>query len=180
MLSLAEVKEKIGRVLGPTYPDPAVARIAGNEVYFARGAYEKLQQDPLAMRAMTDAVLAIPGIAGIFRAEELAGGVKNLSPTRTAVQLSYFPGRSGDLYLLQQPYWLTESTPEGSKRYTGTGHGTPYSYDQRVPILLMGFGIKPGQYFDEVTPADIAPTLAALTGVTLATREGQILRAALK
>jgi len=31
-----------------------------------------------------------------------------------------------------------------------------------------------------VTPADIAPTLAALTGVTLATRDGRVLAEALK
>ena len=37
----------------------------------------------------------------------------------------------------------------------------------------MGFGIRPGEYFDEVTPADIAPTFGALTGITLATRDGQ-------
>jgi hypothetical protein len=43
----------------------------------------------------------------------------------------------------------------------------------------MGFGIHPGEYFDSITPADIAPTLAALTGVTLATCDGQVLRQAL-
>ena len=43
----------------------------------------------------------------------------------------------------------------------------------------MGFGIQPGEYFREVTPAYIAPTLAALTGVTLAPRDGHILAEAL-
>jgi predicted AlkP superfamily pyrophosphatase or phosphodiesterase len=180
VLSLAQVKEKIEHALGSSYPDPAIAKIAGNEVYFSRGAYEKLQQDPAAMKAMTDALESLPGVAGIFRAEELASGTKNLSAARTAAQLSYFPGRSGDLYLLQRAYWLTDSSPEGSKRYTGTGHGTPYYYDQKVPILFMGFGIKPGQYFEQVTPADIAPTLGALTGVTLATHDGHVLHAALQ
>ncbi len=81
--------------------------------------------------------------------------------------------------MLQKAYWLTDSSAEGSKRYTGTGHGTPYYYDQRVPILLMGFGIQPGEYFQSATPADIAPTLGALTGVTLATRDGRVLAEAL-
>jgi hypothetical protein len=56
----------------------------------------------------------------------------------------------------------------------------PYNYDQHVPVLLMGFGIQPGQYFQPITPADIAPTFAALCGITLASRDGHILAEALK
>ncbi|MBA0085118.1 MAG: hypothetical protein HRJ53_08985 [Acidobacteria bacterium Pan2503] len=44
----------------------------------------------------------------------------------------------------------------------------------------MGYGIQPGEYFQSATPADIAPTLAALCGVTLAGRDGHILYEALK
>jgi hypothetical protein len=47
-------------------------------------------------------------------------------------------------------------------------------------VFFMGFGIQPGEYFEPVTPADIAPTLGALTGVTLATRDGRVLAEALK
>jgi len=43
----------------------------------------------------------------------------------------------------------------------------------------MGWGIRPGEFSREVTPADIAPTLAALTGVTLAPRDGHVLYEAL-
>jgi hypothetical protein len=56
----------------------------------------------------------------------------------------------------------------------------PYNYDQHVPVLLMGFGIQPGLYFEPITPADIAPTFAALCGITLASRDGRILSEALK
>jgi len=44
----------------------------------------------------------------------------------------------------------------------------------------MGFGIQPGQYFQPITPADIAPTFAALCGITLASRDGHVLGEALK
>jgi hypothetical protein len=43
----------------------------------------------------------------------------------------------------------------------------------------MGAGIRPGKYYDSATPADIAPTLAALCGITLAARDGRTLREAL-
>jgi predicted AlkP superfamily pyrophosphatase or phosphodiesterase len=180
VLSLAELKERIEKALEPfQYGKPAVARIAGNELYFAPGIYDKLKADPAAMKAAVDAASSMPGVAAVFRAEELGNGTTPIVQTRKAVVLSYMPGRSGDLYILQQPYWLTDSSAEGSKRYRGTGHGTPYFYDQRVPILLMGFGIKPGEYFEAATPADIAPTLGVLTGITLATRDGRVLSEAL-
>jgi predicted AlkP superfamily pyrophosphatase or phosphodiesterase len=180
ILSLPEVKEKIEKALeGFNYPKPAVARIAGNDIYFSPGVAEKLKQDSAAMRAVTDAALAMPGVAAVYSAEDVSAGNLNLLEPRKAFSYSYFPGRSGDLFVLQRPYWLTDSSAEGSKRYSGTGHGTPYYYDQHVPVLLMGYGIRSGEYFERVTPADIAPTLSALCGITLATRDGRVLGEAL-
>jgi arylsulfatase A-like enzyme len=49
----------------------------------------------------------------------------------------------------------------------GTTHGSPHPDDQRVPLLFLGAGIKPGAYQDEATPADLAPTLAALAGLSM-------------
>jgi len=181
VLSLPSVKERMEKALEPfNYPKPAVARIAGNEVYLAPGVFDRLQQDPAARKALTDAVLSMPGVATMFFADELGEGNKTFSDLRTAVELSYFRGRSGDLYVLQRPYWLTESSAEGSKRNTGAGHGSPYYYDQRVPILMMGFAVKHGEFFQTATPADIAPTFASLTGITLSTHDGRVLSEALK
>ena len=181
VLSLPELQARIEKALEPlNYTKPAIAHIAGNEIYFSEGIYERLKADPAAMKAVLDAISTMPGVAAVYRAEELGNGTTPIAQTRKAAVLSYFAGRSGDLYILQKPYWLTDSSAEGSKRVTGTGHGTPYNYDQHVPVFFMGFGIQPGEYFEPVTPADIAPTLGALTGVTLATRDGRVLAEALK
>jgi predicted AlkP superfamily pyrophosphatase or phosphodiesterase len=181
VLSLPELQARIEKALEPmNYAKPAVARMAGNEIYFSEGVYGRLKADPAAMKAVLDAISTMPGVAEVYRAEELGNGTTPIAQTRKAAVLSYFAGRSGDLYILQKPYWLTDSSPEGSKRATGTGHGTPYNYDQHVPVFFMGFGIQPGEYFEPITPADIAPTLGALTGVTLATRDGRVLAEALR
>jgi predicted AlkP superfamily pyrophosphatase or phosphodiesterase len=181
VLSLPELQERIEKALEPfNYPKPAVARMAGNEVNFSKGVYDRLKQDPAAIRAVLDTITATPGVAAVYRAEELGNGTTPISPARRAAVLSYYPGRSGDLFVLQKPYWLTDGSADGKKAQTGTGHGTPYHYDQRVPIFLMGFGIQPGEYFEPITPADIAPTFAALTGITLAARDGRALSEALK
>ena len=181
VLSLPELQTRIEKALEPlNYTNPVVARMAGNEIYFSEGIYGRLKADPAAMKAVLDAISTMPGVAAVYRAEELGNGTTPIAQTRKAAVLSYFAGRSGDLYVLQKPYWLMDSSPEGGKRATGTGHGTPYNYDQHVPVFFMGFGIQPGEYFEPVTPADIAPTLAALTGVTLATRDGRVLAEALR
>ena len=181
VLHLPEVQERIEKALESfNFAKPAVARVTGSDVYFVPGVYEKLLHDHAAMQSVLDAALAQPGVAAVYRAEELRDRPATQSPTLRAFAYSYFPGRSGDLFILPKPYWLMDSTPTGKQRSYGTGHGVPYNYDQHVPVLLMGFGIQPGQYFQPVTPADIAPTLAALCGITLSSRDGHVLAEALK
>jgi predicted AlkP superfamily pyrophosphatase or phosphodiesterase len=181
VLHLPEVQERIEKALEPfNYAKPAVARITGSDIYFVPGVYEKLLHDHAAMQAVLDTALAQPGVAAVYRAEEVAGRPATQSPTLRAFANSYFPGRSGDLFILPKTYWLMDGTPTGKTRSYGTGHGVPYNYDQHVPVLLMGFGIQPGQYYQAITPADIAPTFAALCGITLSSRDGHVLAEALK
>ena len=180
LLRLPELQERMEKGLEPfNLGKPAIARISGSDVYLAPNVYEKLKQDPKAMRAVTEAAQAQPGVAEVFRAEQLRDRPATQSPTRQAMANSYFPGRSGDLFIVNKPYWLMDGTPAGKTRSYGTGHGTPYNYDQHVPVLFMGFGIQHGEYHGEATPADIAPTLASLCGVTLASRDGRVLAGAL-
>jgi predicted AlkP superfamily pyrophosphatase or phosphodiesterase len=180
VLSLVELRERMEKALEPfNYGKPAIARISGSDVYFSPGVYDRLKGDAAAMKAVVEAAMSQPGVAELYRAEDLADRPATQSPLRRAMAASYFPGRSGDLFIVPKAYWLMDSTPLGKARNYGTGHGTPWSYDQHVPLLLMGYGIQPGQYYDNVTPADIAPTLASLCGVTLAPRDGRVLAEAL-
>lgn len=181
LLHFPGVKDKIERALASlNYPKPSIAFVNGSDIYFAPGVYDKLLHDHAAMQAVLEAAQSQPGVAAVYRADELANRPATQSPLLRAMALSYFPGRSGDLFIAPKPYWLMDSTPAGQKRSYGTGHGVPYNYDQHVPVIFMGFGIQPGEYFQSITPADIAPTLAALCGVTLAPRDGHILFEALK
>jgi predicted AlkP superfamily pyrophosphatase or phosphodiesterase len=180
VLHTVELQDKIEKALEPfNLPKPAVARITSGDIYFAAGVSERLRDAGGAMQAVTDAALSQSGVAAVFWAEEVQGRPATQNPIRSAVADSYFPGRSGDLYFVPKPYWLVDGTSAGKTRSYGTGHGTPYNYDQHVPVLLMGYGIQPGDYYREVTPADIAPTLASLCGITLASRDGRVLAEAL-
>jgi predicted AlkP superfamily pyrophosphatase or phosphodiesterase len=181
VLHVPDVQEKIEKALEPfNYTKPAVARMASSNVYFSTGTYERLKTDPAAMRAVLDAIRSVPGVADVYRAEELQDRPATKSALRSAEAASYFTGRSGDMLIVPKPYWLVSPSPANNGRDYGTGHGTPHNYDQHVPVLLMGWGIQPGEYFRRVTPADIAPTLALLCGITLATQDGHVLTEALK
>jgi predicted AlkP superfamily pyrophosphatase or phosphodiesterase len=181
VLYVPEIAGKIEEALEPFhYKKPVVAGVASTEVYFSPGIYERLQSDPAAMRAVLAGIRAVPGVAEVYRAEEVEDRPATQSPVRGAEAAGYFPGRSGDLLVVPKPYYLVAWTAPGKPRDFGTGHGTPYYYDQHVPLLLMGWGIEAGQYFGRVTPADIAPTLAALCGVTLSSPDGQALSQAIR
>ena len=180
VLHIPELQEKIEKSLQPfNLAKPAIARMTSSDVYFATGVYDRMKDVGEALQDVSDAALSQPGVAAVYWAEEVQGRPATQNPIRTAVANSYFQGRSGDLFIVPKPYWLVDGTPAGKTRTYGTGHGTPYNYDQHVPILLMGYGIQPGDYYREVTPADIAPTLASLCGVTLAPRDGHVLAEAL-
>jgi predicted AlkP superfamily pyrophosphatase or phosphodiesterase len=175
-LSLAAVKESAENALAPFHlPTPAVARVDGAGVYFKPGIYEQLKKDPAAMHAAIDAIEQVPGVAAVYTAEEVNDRPATDSVIRRAEAASFFSARSGDMLIVPKPYWSWDSTPKGGKREVAGMHGSPYYYDQRVPIFFMGFGIQPGGDFTPSTPADIAPTLASLCGITLASRDGRVL-----
>lgn len=102
------------------------------------------------------AVLTVPGMARCFtRAQLERGAVDSSDPISRRVMHGFYPPRSGDLVMVAEPFKLLASTETAT-------HGTPYSYDTHVPLIIMGPGIEPGSYHQSATPADIAPTLAAL------------------
>lgn len=150
-----------------------VARVHANDVYFEPGVYEKLRTSPAALRAAMAAIQSAPGVAAVFRAEQLRGARNARDPLLRAAALGYFEGRSGDLVLVPKPGWVYGAT--------GTSHGTANPDDQRVPIVFMGKRVTPGEYPGRATPADIAPTLAALSGIKMPHAEGRaLLKSAVK
>lgn len=112
-----------------------------------------------AERIAADALEQLPGIyAAYTRSDILAGRLPRTDIARH-VTLGFHPARSGDVVIVSLPGYMA------SGRKTGTTHGEPYAYDTHVPILIAGFGIKPGVYLQRVSTADIAPTLAWLLKV---------------
>jgi predicted AlkP superfamily pyrophosphatase or phosphodiesterase len=148
-----------------------VARLDDSDLYFANGVYEKLKADPAEMKAVIDAIRGVDGVGYVFRGDELKKeAAKN--PIAKAVSLSYYPGRSGDLIVIPKANWFFDSKAGGSWSI-GTTHGTPYEYDQRVPLFVMGAGIAAKTHSERVSPADIAPTLAKECRIPVARTDGK-------
>jgi predicted AlkP superfamily pyrophosphatase or phosphodiesterase len=89
--------------------------------------------------------------------DELAGS-ENRSEYAQAWRISFNPERSSDINLQFAPGVVLYSE--------GTGHGTPYPYDQHVPLLIRGAG-RPGVDDQPVASVDVAPTIAGLVGVSV-------------
>ena len=137
-----------------------------NDIYFEPGVYDRIRKSRDLAVKVVGAIEARPGVQRVLMSEEVRGGANAKDPILRAAALSYFPGRSGDMILVLKPGWMISAT--------GTTHSSATPDDQRVPILFFGAGIKAGRYQQPATPADIAPTLAALTGISMKT-EGHVL-----
>ncbi len=156
------------RVLGP---GSYVQTISDNDVYFTAGAYARIVKSRAALDAILSVLRNTTGIAGAWTDAQVKNGARASDRLLRAAALSYYPGRSGDIIIAPRPGWMISGA--------GTTHGSPYEDDQRVPILLMGTGVKQGVYTGPATPADLTPTLAAICGIRMPKAEGHALRAAL-
>ena len=67
----------------------------------------------------------------------------------------YNTERSGNIFFALKPAMSSSGS-------TGTSHGVWNPYDSHIPLIWMGWGIKPGKTFRQVGMIDIAPTVAAL------------------
>jgi hypothetical protein len=108
-------------------------------------------------RVAADAARTAPHIARVYTRTQLMNGEVPRDDIGRAVTLSFFAPRSGDLLIVPEPYYIFEAR--------GASHGTPYDYDNHVPVIFLGRGIKPGAYRERILVNDIAPTLANILGV---------------
>ena len=106
------------------------------------------------------------GIHSVYTYAQLkAGDVKADDAIGQKVLLSFYPERSGDLYLVLKPFHLIGGITIGSKIATGTTHGSPFEYDTHSTFLAYGPGIAGGKRAERVTPLHAAPILADFLAV---------------
>ena len=127
-------------------------------------------------RVAGEAAMTAPGITRYFTRTQLErGAISPADPVARRMLHGFNPQRSGDLVVVQEPFkYFVDYV------ITAT-HGSPYSYDTHVPLIVMGETVVRGRYAQAATPADIAPTLAALLRVQAPSNAtGRVLIEALK
>jgi len=112
------------------------------------------------------------GFVYAYTKEQLSTG--EVAPTATGRMFTHSYSPYGGWWVMGQPPPFALSTKDIAE------HGSPYSYDQHVPLAFYGAPFKPGVYRDQVEPIDLAPTLAVLLGINKPTNStGHVLTQAL-
>ncbi len=143
----------------------------GPELALTPEALATLRARPEVKEMLMSALSTSPGVAKVFDRDMLSSTTPTDDPDLKAWRLSYTPDRSGDFVVVLKPGWVYGNL--------GANHGTQNAYDQRVPVLLFGAGVRAGKYSTTASPADLAPTLASLAGITLPNTQGRVLKEAL-
>jgi hypothetical protein len=143
-------------------PADWIAGADNSDFYFSEAAIAAYPREPRERleRIAADAVVKIPGVVMAYGRTEVLLGRVPYSDLGRRITNGTHPARSGDVTVILSPQYLAGSAPVG----TGTSHGAPYAYDSHVPLLIGGFGIRPGAYTTRTQPAQLAPTLAAILG----------------
>ena len=99
---------------------------------------------------------------GIQTAGDLTKISSTTLPSEIKERLSagYNARRSGDVYFTMNPNWFS-----GGK--TGTTHGSWNPYDAHIPLVFMGWNVKPGKTNKNYYMSDIASTLAAMLQIQM-------------
>jgi predicted AlkP superfamily pyrophosphatase or phosphodiesterase len=176
MADMPEYMTELGYKAGRLEPDQIVAiankvgqKFGINEIvrFFYRPYlylnYEKIANAELDLakveQSIADALTDLDGIALAVSTSGLSASENN--PLVAQVRRNHHVSRSGDIYIIQEPYWfLFDKGPVTAM------HGSPWRYDTHVPIIFMGSGILPKTVYRRVHPVDIAPTMATFLGIT--------------
>ncbi|HWT52389.1 MAG TPA: alkaline phosphatase family protein [Caulobacter sp.] len=137
-------------VVGPDRKTPSIA----DRARITAAALVLINRDPAVAQAFdSNTLLTLEPAPADASPEELSVAER--------VRRSVYPGRVGDILIAFKPS-RTPATPGAT--YVST-HGSPWDYDRRVPILFWWKGATPHERILPLDTVDIAPTIAAVTGV---------------
>lgn len=157
LMQLAATANRVGTAFGI---DEVVRLFYRPYLYLDEEKIAATDADPAEVaQAIADALTALDGVALAAVTDSLAEQVSH--PLMAQIRNNHHLSRSGDIYVVQQPYWfLFDKGP------IKVMHGSPWRYDTHVPIIFAAPGIKARQIHRLVHPVDVAPTISALLGMS--------------
>jgi hypothetical protein len=154
-------------------PGPHIAHVEYTEVYFTDRTRELVARSEATLEPLFAALERVPGVMRARATRDFPNKKSSADAAERAAAFGHFPGVSGDIQVFLKPNFVGTDTSAAT-------HGTFQAYDQQVPVIFFGNGIRAGRYHDAVTPADVAPTLAALIKLEMPGIDGKALTNALK
>lgn len=73
------------------------------------------------------------------------------------IKLGYFPGRSGDIYIVPRT-----GVYAGKTEWAGSNHGSWSQSDSHIPMIFMGWHVTPGETSRLTHMTDIAATICSM------------------
>lgn len=138
----------------------SVITVMNNEVYFDHSVIEEKKANFAEIKQAT---------VNYLRKQEAIADAVDLQIMNTStipeeirkrITNGYNARRSGDIYFILKPNWF-----DGGE--TGTTHGAWYPYDSHIPLVFMGWKVKPGKTNQTHYMTDIAATLAAMLHIQM-------------
>ena len=157
-----KVKEAVDSALTQAFGrDQWTVSVGIPYIYLNQAAMAKRQIPPEKVEAeAARAAASVPGVKTAFTRTQLLTGGAGQSPLARKAANSFETKRSGDVFLILDQF----SVP--SDEESDTTHGSAWTYDAQVPLLIWGSAFRPGVYTLPCEPIDLAPTLAAALGLT--------------
>jgi predicted AlkP superfamily pyrophosphatase or phosphodiesterase len=156
-VSPAAIQKGLNEELEKRFGAPGlVTAIEEVDVYLDQKAIEAKKLDGGALRRAVATSLMRNADVQVAVAREDVEQLGSVAGLGNALRHAFHPERSGDVLFVLKPFRVLDSEP------LGTSHGTPWSYDSEIPVLLMGRGVRPGVYPGPAKAIDVAPTAALL------------------
>ena len=151
-----EIEAAAKLALDRALPGAKVVGYSDPNLYLDLNGFSEEQKES-ARKAVRAGVETLPGMFAAYTRGQVEEGRMPRTSVADMVSLGYFRERCGALFLVKEPYWVKDF-PEPK----GTGHGSPWTFDTHVPLLLAGPGVRPGVRFGRCAPVDLAATFSAL------------------
>ncbi|MEZ4288317.1 MAG: alkaline phosphatase family protein [Polyangiales bacterium] len=168
-----DVTGKGGRIFAPEFAALLNAKLKKKinikdpiEAYSSPYFYLRAMPDKDRQRVIDESIEilnAMPSIRAAYDVSKLENA-KEIDDDALAqsVQKSLFKGRGGEIIVMPDEHYVIDEVAPAD---CGTSHGSPWSYDQFVPVAVFGDGIPHLESNDPIDMIAVTPTIAALLGI---------------
>jgi len=159
--TVSSTSAEVNKLLEEKFHVKNIIRASANyQIYLNDAAIDSAGADKAAIKKyLISYINKLPEVVVAFDYENTANVNLPANVKEMFIQ-GYNAKRGGDIQIV-----LKSGIFYGGK--TGTTHGSFNPYDAHIPLLWMGWGIRPGKLNREVYMTDIAVTLAALLHVQM-------------